>query len=268
MVTIHSYDHNSNLQRHARSKALQISSNKEKGLIKVNCGGIIIIIDDASISSCVVEDTGQLAINANDGRRIIFKAETKSDTIKLLARLNRALAGSNCDLRFELPMQRNPLSPSLLTTDNSQSKKTNSLRLPAVISGLIMSVFTILIIIASNSANNTESGSADGPPVVDDAWEARLRKERESWYKQQDKTKAHKQTASSTQDNHTEIASIIVSVSCAGNKGLIPRGQMGSMMKEMFQDKGINSTRVYDNWDYYWGLAKEMDSVNKTYCLK
>jgi hypothetical protein len=60
----------------------------------------------------------------------------------------------------------------------------------------------------------------------------------------------------------------MVSVSCAGNKGLIPRSQMGSMMKERFQDKGIDSTEVYGNWDYYWGIAKEMDAVNKTYCLK
>jgi len=41
---------------------------------------------------------------------------------------------------------------------------------------------------------------------------------------------------------------------------------MVSMMKEMFQDKEIDSTEVYGNWDYYWGNAKEMDVVNKTYC--
>jgi len=60
----------------------------------------------------------------------------------------------------------------------------------------------------------------------------------------------------------------MVSGSCAGNKGLIPRIQMVSMMKEMFQDKEIDSTEVYGNWDYYWSNAKEMDVVNKTYCLK
>jgi hypothetical protein len=43
---------------------------------------------------------------------------------------------------------------------------------------------------------------------------------------------------------------------------------MGSMMKKMFQDKGIDSTEVYGNWDYYWGIAKQIDAVNETYCLK
>lgn len=77
-----------------------------------------------------------------------------------------------------------------------------------------------------------------------------------------------RETQSYSGNNDTKIASVILTISCAGNKGLIARNQMGSMMKKMFADEGINSTEVYENWDYYWGLAKEMDTVNKTYCLK
>ena len=269
METVKSYDHNSELQRQARFKTLQITSNKEKGIIKVNGGGTIIIINDTSISSCEVEGNGQLVINTNDGRKIIFKAESKSETIKLLARLNRALAGSNCELRFELPIQRNPLSPSLATTENNQLRQNKS-RADTVIFSLIgMAIISIFMIIATTTGNqSSKEDPKDSPPVAEDAWEARLKREQEEWNKQQEKINTPQQTAPTSQNKDTEVAAIMVSVSCAGNKGLIPRSQMGSMMKEMFQDKGIDSTEVYGNWDYYWGIAKEMDAVNKTYCLK
>jgi len=48
----------------------------------------------------------------------------------------------------------------------------------------------------------------------------------------------------------------------------MPRSEIGSTLKKMLEDKGIDATEVYGNWDYYWGIAKEMDAVNKTYCLK
>lgn len=269
METVHSYDHNSKLQRQARFKTLQISSNKEKGVIKVNGGGIIIIIGDTSISSCEVEESGQLIINTNDGRKIIFKAESKSETIKLLARLNRALAGSNCELKFELPIQRNPLSPSIATTENNQLQQKNSRADTVILFVIGIAIISIFMIIATTSGNqSSKEEPIDSPPVVEDAWEARMRKDKEEWDKQQEKEIASQQGTQAPQNKDTEIASIMVSVSCAGNKGLIPRSQMGSMMKEMFKDKGIDSTEVYGNWDYYWGIAKEMDAVNKTYCLK
>jgi uncharacterized protein YlxW (UPF0749 family) len=277
METVKSYDHNSELQKQARFKTLQITSNKEKGIIKVNGGGTIIIIDDTSISSCEVEGNGQLVINTNDGRKIIFKAESKSETIKLLARLNRALAGSNCELRFELPIQRNPLSPSLATTENNQLQKKFILAPAVAISGLILLVLASIIFAGiSDTSNNKKNDDA----TQDDIWSDKSIKEREEyhknqqkdreeyWKKQQEKENIPQQTAPTPQNKDTEVAAIMVSVSCAGNKGLIPRSQMGSMMKEMFQDKGIDSTEVYGNWDYYWGIAKEMDAVNKTYCLK
>ena len=90
----------------------------------------------------------------------------------------------------------------------------------------------------------------------------------ESQNRQQEEANRSKQISSAPQNNETEIASIILSVSCAGDKGFIPRSQMGSTIKEMLQSKGIDSAIVYGNWDYYWGIAKEMDTVNKTYCLK
>ena len=276
METVHSYDHNSKLQRQARFKTLQISSNKEKGVIKVNGGGIIIIISDTSISSCEAEESGQLIINTNDGRKIIFKAESKSETIKLLERLNRALAGSNCELRFELPIQQNPLCPSLETTENSQLQRKNSRADTVILFVIGMAIISIFMIIATTAGNqSSKEDPIDRPPVVEDAWEARLKREQEErnkqqeeLYKQQEKENIPQQTVPTSQNKDTEIAAIMVSVSCAGNKGLIPRSQMGSMMKEMFQGKGIDSTEVYGNWDYYWGIAKEMDAVNKTYCLK
>ena len=272
METVHSYDHNSKLQRQARFKTLQISSNKEKGVIKVNGGGTIIIINDTSISSCEVEESGQLVINTNDGRKIIFKAESKSETIKLLARLNRALAGSNCELRFELPMQRNPLSPSLAITENNQLQQKNS-RVDTVILPLIgMAIISIFMIIATTAGNqSSKEDPIDSPPVVEDAWEARLQRDQEEWDKKQEAERVEsipQKNGTTSKNADTEVAAIMVSVSCAANKGLIPRSQMGSMMKEMFQDKGIDSTEIYGNWDYYWGIAKEMDAVNKTYCLK
>jgi hypothetical protein len=89
-----------------------------------------------------------------------------------------------------------------------------------------------------------------------------------NWLRNSKTEEKPQQIAPIQKNRDTEIASIMVSVSCAGNKGLIPRSQMGSMMKEMFQDKGIDSTEVYGNWDYYWGIAKQMDAANQTYCLK
>jgi len=277
METVQSYNSDSKPDRRARCPILQISSNKEKGVIKVNGGGIIIVINDTSISSCEVEESGQLIINTNDGRKIIFKAESKSETIKLLARLNRALASSNCDLRFELPIQRNPLNPSLATTASGQSQKKSILAPAVAISGLIILVFALIIFGGiSETSNNKKNDDA----TQDDMWSEKSIKEREEyhknqqkdreeyWKKQQEKENAPEQVAPAPANRDTEIASIMVSVSCAGNKGLIPRSQMGSMMKEMFQDKGIDSTEVYGNWDYYWGIAKEMDAVTKTYCLK
>jgi len=94
------------------------------------------------------------------------------------------------------------------------------------------------------------------------------REQIESQERKQAEVNMSKQIAPKPQVDETEIASIMLSVSCAGNKGLVPRSQMGSTIKEMLQSKGIDPEIVYKNWDYYWGIAKEMDTINKTYCLK
>lgn len=268
METVYLYDSNSKLLKQIHCHSVQLSNDRDKELIEANGNGITIAIHDISISACTTEDDGRLVIETNAGKKIVFLHASETGTLKLLARLNKALENSNCALRFELPIQRNPLNPSLATTANGQSQKKNALHSSAVISALLISVFAIIIIIASNSANEKSVDTADSAPVIEDAWEARLRREQEEWDKQQEKEKIPKQVAPAPANKDTEIASIIVSVSCAGNKGLIPRSQMGSRMKEMFQNKGIESTEVYGNWDYYWGIAKEMDAVNKTYCLR
>jgi hypothetical protein len=74
METVKSFNADSKLDRSARYPTLKISGSKEKGLIKVNGGGVIVIISDSSISSCKTEE-GQLVIKTNEGRKIVFESE-------------------------------------------------------------------------------------------------------------------------------------------------------------------------------------------------
>lgn len=116
--------------------------------------------------------------------------------------------------------------------------------------------------------------------TVESLWSSKSIKERELYYKQQyndrlrywENQKAIKASPQRTnqlsEDNDAEIASVIVTASCAGKIGLMPRSQMGSALKKMFKERGIDATVVYSNWDYYWGIAKEMDARNQTYCIK
>lgn len=67
--------------------------------------------------------------------------------------------------------------------------------------------------------------------------------------------------------DRNQISSTILAVSCGGKEGLIPRSKMGANIKKMLDEKGYDSTKVYNNWDYYWRRAKEMDRVNGTNCL-
>lgn len=67
--------------------------------------------------------------------------------------------------------------------------------------------------------------------------------------------------------DRNQISSTILAVSCGGKEGLIPRSKMGATIKKMLDEKGYNPTKVYNNWDYYWRRAKEMDRVNGTNCL-
>ena len=67
--------------------------------------------------------------------------------------------------------------------------------------------------------------------------------------------------------DRNQISSIILAVSCGAYTGAIPRSKMGTTIKKMINEKGYNPTKVYNNWDYYWKRAKEMDRVNGTNCL-
>jgi hypothetical protein len=272
METFHSFDSNSKLLRNARCETLNISYNEEKEILKVNGNGIITIIETDSISSCRTELDGfdrSLIMETREGRRIIFRADSKSGTIKLLARLNQALSKSNCTLRFT--KEPSEVMPILATNnvESNESQRRQPVNTSAIVSVVIISAFAVIFGFLVNFANKSNNDPEIKSPVAEDAWKARLDREQEEWNKKQEKELAEqKQNIPLSKNKDTEIASVIVSVSCAGNKGLIPRNQMGSMMKDIFDDKGINSTEVFENWDYYWNIAKEMDAFNKTYCLK
>ena len=101
-----------------------------------------------------------------------------------------------------------------------------------------------------------------------------MRREEEEWReKQQQEINSSKNSSAATiQDNsearRNQVASMMVAVACGGSKGLMPRNQMGSMLKQMLESKGINANEVFNNWDYYWSRATEMDKFNQTYCIK
>jgi len=269
METVQSFNADSRQDRSARCKEVKISYNPEKGSIKVNGNGIIFIVQDSSISSCEEEADGSLVVRTNEGRRLVFRSDTKSGRIKLRARLNRVLDSSKCGLKFEL---HSPIGVAD-SVPSSQSGKNSLLVIGIAIASVLgLTVLSVYLLTATNSANSVKENPGDGT-VVEDAWEARLEREREEWNRKQEKELAEQNqnpsaSASSTGNSDTEIASVIVSVSCAGSKGLIPRSKMGSTMKQIFDDKGIDSSQVFDKWNYYWNIAKEMDSYNKTNCLK
>jgi len=277
METVYWYDNNSQILKQINCRTIQLSNDTEKELIEVSGNGTTIAIHDKSICACIAEEDGRLIIETRAGRKIAFLHTSVKGTFKLLARLNQVLENSNCDLRFEQPPNE-VFKQILQDLENKQLEQKKSTLAPAVaMSGLILLVFASIVFVGiSETSNNKKNDDA----TQDDIWSDKSIKEREEyhknqrkdreeyWEKPQEKANAPQQTAPTSRNKDTEIASIMVSVSCAGNKGLIPRSQMGSMMKEMFQDKGIDSTEVFENWDYYWGIAKEMDAVNRTYCLK
>lgn len=272
MDRVKSFDVDSKLVRTASGQPLTISSNKEKGIIKVNGGGSIIIIHDASISSCKAEKNGVLSMDTNGGRKIIFSSDSRSGAIKLRAQLDRVLAQSNCDLRFEESTEEEFVQ--------SQGQSVNNIRtlLFHPYSLLLILGFSFLMVFL-NSNNSTTNAQKDATksPAVAEGWEAKRKRELAEWDKQRKKeekleakvnTQQSVPTAPVPQNRDTEIASIILSASCAGKMGLMPRSEIGSTLKKMLEDKGIDATEVYGNWDYYWGIAKEMDKVNQTYCIK
>ena len=277
METVYWYDGNSQLLKQINCQTIQLTNDTEKELIEVKGNGTTIVIHDNSIFACTAEEDGRLVIETNAGRKIVFLLTSETGTFKLLARLNKVLENSNCALRFKEPEDER-FNQVLQSLDNNHSEQKKSAIAPVVgIAGLIILVFSLSIFVRIIDTSNSKK---NGDATQGDMRSEKSIKEREEYYKSQQKEREAdlkkqqenismpQQVATPPQNRDTEIASIMVSVSCAGNKGLIPRSQMGSMMKEIFQDKGIDSTEVYGNWDYYWGIAKEMDAVNKTYCLR
>jgi len=152
-----------------------------------------------------------------------------------------------------------------------RAKKSGPNRISTIGAVAILVLFTSGIILSVLPINKTETEEAVSGTPKEDAWEARLRRDKEEWDKKQEAeiaASAARRQASIPLNKDTRIASIINAVSCAAKTGFMPRNQMGSTMKEMFEKDGINSTEVFENWDHYWGIAKEMDAFNKTYCLK
>lgn len=277
METVYWYDSNSKLLRQINCQTIRLTNDKGKGLIEVNGNGTTIVIHDASICACIAEEDGRLIIKTNAGRQIVFLHTSETGTFKLLARLNKVLGKSNCTLRFQEPDDGKYIQ-ILQNLENDFSEHKKSTIVPTLATSGLIIVFFLLLIFTGMSYTSSSKKNEDA--TQDDIWSEKSIKEREEyhnnqrkdreayWKKQQENQKTPEQVAPAPVNRDTEIASIMVTVSCAGNIGLIPRSQMGSRMKEMFQDKGIDSTEVYGNWDYYWGIAKEMDAVNKTYCLK
>lgn len=265
METVQSFNSDSRLDRRAKCKKLEITSNKEKGLIKVNGNGIIVLIQDTSISSCIVDPDGRLVINTNGGKKIIFKTSAINGTAGLIERLNKVLENSNCSLRFN-EQSGWKFNQAFNEIDNGIFQ----INKPLIAFLLVMaSLLTFFINKGGNTVKQeTVKTTPNAPALEEDAWEARLRRDKEEWIKKQEKENISQQVLPATQNADAKIASIIVTVTCAGNKGLIPRSQMGPTMKRMFRDERINSTDVYENWDYYWGIAKEMDTVSKFHCIK
>lgn len=266
METLLLYESDSKLIKKEFAQNFNIVNSNNNEFIKVSGKGqgTILNIQISSIKSCVFQENGELVIETGAGRKIIFKSNSKKGSIKLCNSLNKILEISNCSIRFSIPKDEE-YTQILQNLDNNPQQEEYP---PPNIKSILITGFIILIsfgfilsfTILTNSSNKDETISS---PVAKDNSTKKLEEDE----KNENNTNL-KQSSSASQSNDTKIASVILTISCAGNKGLIARNQMGSMMKKMFADEGINSTEVYENWDYYWGLAKEMDTVNKTYCLK
>ena len=265
METANSFCDNPALNRGIRFKKLAIIGNLEKKLIKVNGGGSILIIEISSIISCkIIENI--LIIHTNGGKRIEFKADTNKGRIDLKSRLNRELSNCGCEFKFDDEIQflqspQLPKAPSQnLPIMGNYTKYITNKRIVL----LFITIISLGINLSYCINQKSDVPVVTKPKKIDNS-SVFVRDEYAQKYKKQVQPEV---LAPRSQSNDTEIASVIVSASCAGKSGLILRSEMGSMMKSMFNDKGIDSTAVFDNWDYYWNIAKEMDAYNKTYCLK
>jgi len=142
---------------------------------------------------------------------------------------------------------------------------------PKILIAISASITTLTILLSScnSSTNEKIDKEALKPKKVQTEQERNAEIQAgANWLRSAKKEEKPNQIAPTPVNRDTQIASIILAASCAGKTGLMPRSEIGSTLKKMLEDKGIDATRVYEDWDYYWGIAKEMDAVNKTYCLK
>ncbi len=73
----------------------------------------------------------------------------------------------------------------------------------------------------------------------------------------------------SEDEERTKAASALVAAACIGSQlGIIPRNQAGGLAKQLMEKQGIDPQRVFNNFDYYWSRAKEVDRANGTKCLQ
>ena len=73
----------------------------------------------------------------------------------------------------------------------------------------------------------------------------------------------------SSDTERTKAASSIVAAACAGSQiGVVPRGQIGELLKQLLEKQGIEPKKVFNNWEYYWSRARQVDKVNGTNCLQ
>jgi len=60
---------------------------------------------------------------------------------------------------------------------------------------------------------------------------------------------------------------VILMASCMGKNGNIPRSRMGDYIAAAVEEQGISRQELFNNWDKYWGYAKDAEKRNGTSCL-
>ena len=63
------------------------------------------------------------------------------------------------------------------------------------------------------------------------------------------------------------IGEVILTASCMGKQGAIPRDQMGNYIAAAVKEQGISKSQLFKKWDFYWGFAKRAEERNGTSCL-
>jgi hypothetical protein len=92
--------------------------------------------------------------------------------------------------------------------------------------------------------------------------EASKEKSKEAVTKKQDNLEIGKRIA-----KDMAAGEVILMASCLGKEGAIPREKMGDYIAAALARQGISRQELFDNWDRYFGYAKEAEKRNRTSCL-